>query len=62
MSDIDVTQEDRRVMARMLRKGTLTEKELEKGLKALPDRAAAAQPIETVFEETAGKGLELEGR
>lgn len=62
MSDIDVTKLDRRVLARMLRKGALTEKELEKGLKVLPDRAEGAAPIETVFEETAGKGLELEGR
>ncbi len=62
MSDIDVTKMDRRVLARLVRKGTLTEKELEKALKALPDRAADAAPIDTAFEESAGKGLELEGR
>ncbi|HUB09542.1 MAG TPA: hypothetical protein VMB50_21235 [Myxococcales bacterium] len=62
MTDVDLTKLDRRVLARMLRKGTITEKELEKALKALPDQADAAKSIETTFEETAGKGLELEGR
>lgn len=61
-NETDVTKMDKRIMARLLRKGALVEKEVEKALKALPDLADKSAPVETAFEETAGKGVELEGR
>ena len=51
-NDTDYRSMDRRVAARMVRKGLLSDKELEKGLKGLPDLADKALPVETVFEET----------
>lgn len=53
-NDVDYRGMDRRVVARMVRKGILNDKEVEKGLKGLPDLAEKALPIETVFEETQG--------
>jgi hypothetical protein len=43
---------DKRVVARYLRKGTLDEKEYERLLKALPDLADQALPVESEFEPT----------
>jgi nitrogen regulatory protein PII-like uncharacterized protein len=42
----------------MIRKNQVLERDVEKGLKALPDLAAQATVIETIFEENAGEGLE----
>jgi hypothetical protein len=41
---------DKRVVARYLRKGNLDEKEYERMLKALPDLADQAVPVESEFE------------
>ncbi len=58
----DLTQLDRRITARMIRKQMLSEKDLEKALKALPDLAEKAAPVDTIFEESAAEGLEPESR
>jgi nitrogen regulatory protein PII-like uncharacterized protein len=57
-NEIDFCKADRRVVARMIRKNQVLERDVEKGLKALPDLAAQATVIETIFEENAGEGLE----
>ncbi len=57
-SDLDIPKTDRRVVARMIRKNQVLEREVEKALKALPDLADKAAPVETIFEESAGEGLE----
>ena len=47
MAEIDPKVLDKRTQARYLTRGVLTEKELEKYLKSLPDRAEDALPVET---------------
>jgi hypothetical protein len=43
---------DRRIVERYIRRGELTEKDLEKALKTLPDMAAEAVPVESKLEDT----------
>src|SRR5579863_7203545 len=52
--EFDIAKTDRRVVARMVRKNEVLERDVEKSLKALPDLADKATVIETVFEENAG--------
>ncbi len=49
-TDLDLDQLDRRMVDRLIKKGLLSEKDWEKHLKALPDLADSAQPVETEFE------------
>ncbi len=51
--EIDLKNADRRLVARMVRRGSVGEKELEKALKTLPDLADKAAAVETAFEENA---------
>jgi len=44
---------DKRVLERNLRKGLVTQKDLDSTLKALPDQAEAAAPIEAKIEHHA---------
>ncbi len=46
MSEIPPKYLDKRTQARYLARGVLTEKDLEKHLKALPDRNEEALPVE----------------
>jgi len=50
MAEIENKLIDRRTSARYLRKGILDEKDYEKYLKALPDLADQAVPIEAAME------------
>jgi hypothetical protein len=45
--DIDLKEVDRRLVARMVRKGDVSEREVEKALKQLPDVAEKAAPVDT---------------
>jgi nitrogen regulatory protein PII-like uncharacterized protein len=58
----DISKMDRRVVARMVRKNQLLERDVEKSLKTLADLADKSTVIETVFEETSGDGLEPDAR
>jgi hypothetical protein len=49
-NDTEPKDIDRRLVARMVRKGELSEREVEKSLKQLPDVADKAQPVETALE------------
>ncbi len=49
--DIDPKTLDRRVAARLVRRGIITEKELEKAVKAMPDSADKCEPVETQLHE-----------
>jgi hypothetical protein len=51
VADIDLTKMDKRLVERLLKKGQLSEKDWEKHLKTLPDRADQAEAVETEFEE-----------
>ena len=42
----------------MIRKNQVLERDVEKALKTLPDLADKATVVETIFEESAGEGLE----
>lgn len=50
-TDLDLKNLDNRVAARMVRRGQLSEKELEKAYKQLADSAEKAQPVETLLTE-----------
>jgi hypothetical protein len=50
MADIENKLIDRRTSARYLRKGVLDEKDYERHLKALPDLADQALPVEAAME------------
>jgi hypothetical protein len=45
--EIDLKEVDRRLVARMIRKGEVSEREVEKALKQLPDVADKAAPVDT---------------
>jgi hypothetical protein len=45
--EIDLKEVDRRLVARMVRKGDVSEREVEKALKQLPDVADKAAPVDT---------------
>ena len=45
--EIDLKEVDRRLVARMVRKGDVSEREVEKALKQLPDVADKAEPVDT---------------
>lgn len=51
MADIETKHLDKRVAHRYLKKGKLDEKEFERHLKALPDLADQAVPVESEFED-----------
>jgi len=51
MADIETRHLDKRVAQRYLRKGKVDEKEYERHLKALPDLADQAVPVESEFED-----------
>jgi nitrogen regulatory protein PII-like uncharacterized protein len=57
-TELDIPKTDRRVIARMIRKNQVLERDVEKSLKTLPDLADKATVVETIFEESAGEGLE----
>jgi hypothetical protein len=59
---LDIPKVDRRVIARMVRKNEVQEREVEKSLKALPDVADKATTVETTFEESTGEGHEPDAR
>jgi len=48
---IETKHIDKRVAHRYLRKGTLDEKDYERHMKALPDLADRAVPVESEFED-----------
>ena len=50
-SDLDLKNLDRRVAARMVRKGQLSEKELEKALKQLPDVETKGEVVDTFLDD-----------
>jgi hypothetical protein len=52
--DIDPKTLDRRIAARLVRRGMVTEKELEKAYKGLPDAADKAVPIEVELDDDEG--------
>jgi hypothetical protein len=54
--EIDLRDIDRRLVPRMIRKGELSEREVEKALKQLPDVAANAAPVDTELEPHEGSG------
>jgi len=45
--EIDPKALDRRLAARLVRRGVLSEKELEKSIRTLPDAADKARPVDT---------------
>jgi hypothetical protein len=45
--EIDLKDMDRRLVARLVRKGDVSEREVEKALKHLPDSADKAAPVDT---------------
>jgi hypothetical protein len=45
--EIDLKKVDRRLLARMVRRGEVSEREVEKALKQLPDVADQAAPVDT---------------
>jgi len=45
--EIDLKEVDRRLVARMVRKGDVSEREVEKALKQLPDVADKAALVDT---------------
>jgi len=45
--EIDLKTMDRRLVTRLIRKGALGEREVEKALKQLPDVADKAAPVDT---------------
>jgi hypothetical protein len=45
--EIDLKEVDRRLVARMVRKGDVSEREVEKALKQLRDVADKAAPVDT---------------
>jgi hypothetical protein len=47
---IDPKMLDKRIAARLMKKGLLSEKDLERQLKTLPDLADQAAPIEATIE------------
>jgi hypothetical protein len=51
---IDPKDIDRRLVPRMIRKGELSEREVEKALKQLPDVADKAAPVDTSLEPHEG--------
>jgi hypothetical protein len=52
--EIDPKTIDRRLVTRMIRKGELSEREVEKSLKQLPDVADKAAPVDTRLEPDEG--------
>ena len=48
--ELDLKNMDRRLVDRMVRRGEISEKELEKVLKQLPDLANEAAPVEAKLE------------
>jgi hypothetical protein len=54
--EVDHKTVDRRLTARLLRKGFLSEKEVEKELKGLKDVAGEAVPAEAALEPVGGAG------
>jgi hypothetical protein len=54
-TDIDLTQLDRRLVERLVKKGQLSDKEWDKYLKTLPDLADQAEAMETRFESLSGE-------
>jgi len=49
-TDIDPKTLDRRLAARLVRRGIITEKELERSVKQLPDMADKAEPVATALD------------
>lgn len=54
MAEIDLNTADKRTVERYIRMGLIDEKAWEKHLKALPDAAEKAQPIESTLVEDEG--------
>lgn len=50
--ELDLKTLDRRVAARLVRRGVVTEKELEKVYKTLPDSADKGEPVESQIDES----------
>jgi hypothetical protein len=48
--EIDPKTLDRRMAARLVRRGVITEKELEKSVRTLPDMADKGKSVDTVLE------------
>jgi hypothetical protein len=48
--EIDPKTLDRRLAARLVRRGVITEKELEKSVRTLPDMADKAKPVDTILD------------
>jgi len=48
--EIDPKTLDRRLAARLVRRGIITEKDLEKSMRQLPDLADRAKPVDTALE------------
>jgi hypothetical protein len=49
--EIDFKNLDRRVAARLMRRGIVNDKDLEKAARALPDSAEKCEPVETQLED-----------
>lgn len=49
--EIDPKTLDRRLAARLVRRGIITEKELEKSVRTLPDAAEKAKSVDTVLDD-----------
>ena len=62
MKDFDNKTVDKRVVHRYLKKGLVDEKEYERYLKQLSDRAEDAVPIESVIEHVEGAEDDKAGR
>ena len=48
--EIDPKTLDRRLAARLVRRGVITEKELEKSVRTLPDMADKSKPVDTILD------------
>jgi hypothetical protein len=55
-NEVDYKVMDRRLTARLLRKGFLSEREVEKSMKSLPDVAGEAVPAEVTLDAAVGAG------
>jgi hypothetical protein len=55
-TEVDYKTQERRLTARLLRKGFLSEKEVDKELKGLKDVAGEAVPAEVALEPVGGTG------
>jgi hypothetical protein len=55
-NEVEYKTMDRRLTARLLRKGFLSEREVEKSIKSLPDVADEAVPAEVTLDPAVGAG------